>query len=148
METSIESLWKAEKCPIVNGIIYPNGSVKLLNPKYVDGFKRIPEYSGITTIKKLSETREVDFTYLIECECINVDVMNLKIYCGGAGLGGDGFVAVSHDDELMWIAFFEYSNPMIKVEWKHSKVIAYSNVGDKWIFDVHNPEFVKVQTKI
>lgn len=147
---NIAYYWENDLCPIVNGIIFADGSIRQLNPKessqqYYD----IPEYSGIETIDKLREKEEIGITNIYKRKPIQIAELNILIYCGDGSWGGEGFVAVCEKYEgremLKWIAYFDYSNPMEKVEYIDSNIVAYSNLGHRWIFNIDRPQDVSVE---
>lgn len=70
---------------------------------------------------------------------------NLIVSGGGGGFGSDGFVAASQssNDLLVWLAFFDYSNPFIELaEDSKNHVIGKTTLGELWRFDLNSPEYV------
>lgn len=142
---SLNNLWKKEKCPVVNGVIFANGVIKKLEPKEVHQNVEVPEYTGDITIENLGE--ECGLTDLYKCMKIDLEELNLRVWCGETSWGSEGFIAVSDytDDNLIWISCLDYSNPIQKVEFLDGKIYATSNLGYLWIYDINNPENVLVE---
>lgn len=149
MNYNLQLLWKDGRCPLISGILYADGTVKILNPKQVVEYNDVPEYSGTTTIQELSKLGEIYYTHIYKHKYIEITELELKVYYGEGSWGSEGFIAVcdSKQDSLQWIAFFEYSNPIINVEHVNGKIYAYSNLGHKWVFDIRHPENVRVELK-
>ena len=92
----------------------------------------------------LEKLHNLEWTYLAQlCESVENDIV---IAGGEGGIGSDGFVAVlrTSDRHLMWLAFFDDSNPFIKVSFLNGIVIAFSNLGDVWNFPLEKPHELKV----
>ena len=142
--------WENDLCPIINGIIYANGTIKILNPKtnMKNEYEYLPDFCGVMTIYEMSQKSEIQYTNIMKRQPIEVNAFNLLIYCGEGSWGGEGFVAVCErlgsSEKLNWIAYFDYSNPMERIEYQNNKIIAYSILGRKWVFDIENPEKVEV----
>lgn len=147
MNYDIQLLWEEGRCPIISGIIYSDGTVKILNPKEEEQYNYVPEYSRSTTMDEISKVEEIEYTHIYKYKSIEIAESKLKVYFGEGAWGSEGFVAIcdSIEDKLQWIAYFDYSNPMIKVEYTNGIISAYSNLGHKWIFDLKCPENVKVE---
>jgi hypothetical protein len=149
ISNDINYYWQNNLCPIINGIIFKDGTIKTMNPKEVSQCNYIPEYSGTKNINSKSEIEEISFTSIYKRKPVKIPELNLLVYCGEGSWGGEGFVAVceEHEDNevLNWIAYFDYSNPMERVEYKDKKIFAYSNLRHKWIYDAFCPENVTVE---
>jgi hypothetical protein len=141
-------LWDNDLCPIINGIIYADGTIKILNPKEAKKYYDIPEYCGIESIYSLSDKEYVGFTDIYKRKHVEIIDLNLRIYCGEGSWGSEGFVAVCDviegNELLRWIAYFDYSNPIERVEYNDGIIIAYNNHGHKWMFNISYPEKVEV----
>jgi hypothetical protein len=148
MET-VSRYWEKDLCPIINGIIYADGSIKILAARKASKNIYIPAYKETTSINELNKNGELKFTNLYKRDPIYIVTMNLLVYCGETGFGGEGFVAVceknDNNEDFKWIALFDYSNPMEKVEYVNKKIVAYSNLGHRWSFETTNPENIMVE---
>lgn len=146
MKIDIQKYWDKDLCPIINGIIFANSVVKMLEPKHADEFTYIPQFSGTTSIEEINSVDDLKLTTICKMKSLEVEEANLRIYCGEGSWGSEGFVAVCDiaDDKLQWIAYFDYSNPMVKVEYLNGKIVSYSNLGHKWEFNISTPENVLV----
>ncbi len=69
-----------------------------------------------------------------------------RVSCGEGGWGGEGFVAVSRfeDDYLLWMAFFDVSNPFEKINVRENVISGVTNLGNTWRFPIDNPERLSI----
>jgi len=131
--------WQNQKLPIVNGIIYSDGSLDWINVDYV-GDKRKIQFGSRIHLDDLLSNNEVGFSNIIINKKTQSFYKKINVYCGEGSFGGDGFVVVETQNDLhiKWIAFFETANPFEKIDIIDNKVIAYNNLNEKWIFDINN----------
>ena len=134
---------KYQECPSINGIIFPNEKINpiRLNVNWGPPIKYEIEKLRETSLKEIEIKGELfwnDCSILCEYE---YDLMNIKAIGGEGDYGSDGFVAVINllTDELMWIAFFELSNPFNKIKIEEGFVLAYSTLNCLWRFPLSSP---------
>lgn len=139
-QVDVNSEWRDEKIPIVNGIIYSDGSVDWVNVDY-DGDKREILHGSKKHLNDLLANNELGFSSISVNKKIENSDKQIKAYCGEGSFGGDGFVVVEAqtDFKVKWIAFFETANPFEKLEIIDDKIIAYNNLNEKWVFDINRP---------
>ncbi len=147
-EQMIQNKWKSRMCPIVNGIMFGNGKIVELEADKFEGITLHPQIQRITSIETFVLEHGDYWTSLDELCGFDLLSRNLRITGGEGGFGGDGFVALSHssDDQLIWIAFFEDSNPFIQVSTNNdeSVVIGITTLETVWQFPIDQPEKPKV----
>ncbi|MCK6588071.1 MAG: hypothetical protein L6Q76_10845, partial [Polyangiaceae bacterium] len=70
----------------------------------------------------------------------------LLLSCGEGAMGNEGFVAASDasSGQIRWVAFFNCSNPFIRVCAKDDNVVAENNHGHLWLFPRASPERVVI----
>ena len=149
----IQKAWKEEKCPIINGIIFGNGKVVLLDVEDFHSIirKRMQKKSikviSHSDLNELEDTNRLEWSYITELFEINDSSRGIRISCGEGGMGADGFVAVTQEgtDVLEWIAFFDISNPFMEIHIHDNEIIATTNLGDKWHFLMNKPESVYIE---
>lgn len=143
---TIQDLWAAGRIPIVSGIYFASGEVwKLIADDGNDGAtKLIP--GEVLDIDNICSNEGTSYTSIdsIFQAVLQFDARNIRVFCGEGGYGGDGFVCVTENDAVLWIAFFEYSNPFVKAEQDDGYLIAYNNCGEEWRFPIDNPQVVSV----
>jgi hypothetical protein len=67
---------------------------------------------------------------------------------GEGALGGDGVVAVLGDqNNLPWIAFFDWSNPFVSLRVEDRALEATSNLGHVWRFTLPIPQEIVVTSQ-
>ena len=151
-EQIVQHKWLAQLCPIVNGVIYGTGEITLFS--LIGGFQlsgtSIELRRGIRTcVTSFLEQNPDDWTSVTSlCEATS-DELNARVLAGEAGLGADGFVAVTrkNDEYLEWIMFFENSNPFIEVTINGPDIVAVTNLGDRWTIPLRSPENMSVETQ-
>ena len=99
-----------------------------------------------TTIKAVAQQGELHW---YPCY-INVTVEDkeckLEACAGESSMGGDGFVAVRNIEtkKVLWLAFFDCSNPFEKLVIKDGEIHASSTLNCVWKFNIHHPLGVSV----
>ncbi len=144
-ESIIQAAWRDERCPIMNGIVWGSGSMRLFDMEFSydsNAYKYTILEEVVTDVAVLKEKGELDWTYLIQLAELNRVEEGIRLSCGEAGWGGDGFVAVSRieDDYLLWMAFFDVSNPFEKINVRENVISGVTNLGNTWRFPIDNPE--------
>ena len=142
---SIQALWEKGQCIILNGVMYANGSVELV--KAYD----LPRPVGTLSLPFLEQTsldwnKTCEITTLIP-SCRSEDLSRGVVAIGGeGGMGGDGFLALTDvANRLLWIAFFDFSNPFVFVEIARSEIIAKNNLEESWHFQIAKPSQIIVE---
>jgi len=132
--------WNQKRLPIINGIIYEDGSIQRMI--ITDKNKgRSVELGSKLHLKTLKDAEEL-FLVEIDILCTKIDDENMiTVSCGDGGYGGEGYVAIETLDhgKIKWIAFFEESNPFERVEVVDNLIYAYNNLNEEWIFEINNP---------
>ena len=148
---STQQMWENRTWPVRNGLYIADGTVALLKVSmpWETSDKRISVIvSGSAKLEQIHELRENRLTHLASlCEESNAG-LKLTIFAGEGAHGSEGFVAVSQTTtgHLMWLAYFDCSNPFEKVLLKNGIVTAVSNLGHSWHFPLTQPERLTVDT--
>lgn len=150
-EIDLTAQWSAERCPIIDGIVFGDGRVKLISAdwqKQADGRLGIVlKPGGWTTLAELHAKGQLQWTGTIAlCEAVDL-AKNIRVLGGEGGLGSDGFVANVRSDngKIVWIAFFNNSNPFEVVQIHNHHVLAKTNLGTWWRFPLDAPDRVTLQ---
>jgi hypothetical protein len=145
IQSAIQELWREEKCPILNGVIYGTGkTVSMYLPS-------VPREVNVLLDLKEIERGEIDsflkkkpdfatsITQLGESFSNSND---LRASCGEGSFGADGYVALSsiNDDRLIWIIFFDDSNPFIEVIFSGANIKALTTLDTEWTIPIDTPE--------
>ena len=145
-EIDLTAQWRAERCPIIDGIVFGDGSIKLVNAnwqKQENGRLGIVlKPGGGTTLAELHAKGRLQWTGVIgQCEAVDV-VRNIRVIGGEGGLGSDGFVANVRDDDgkVVWLAFFNISNPFATVQIHDDHVLARTTLETWWRFPLDAPD--------
>jgi len=137
------AIWNNERLPIINGIINSDGYIDNIHIDFDENnnCQRILVKGGRCRIESFFlEKASIGFTNILIYDEITNHEKNIKIYCGGGGYGGEGFiVAESIDLGVKWIAYFEESNEFLRCEINGNTIIAYNNCNEKWTFDIDIP---------
>ena len=150
MNSILDEHWSRGFCPIINGIVFSSGKIDWVNIELrsTPGSTQFHLTPGTSTsLEDLEKEDDLEWTTVITLSECQSQRLNLKVICGEGGLGSDGFVAVSEfsSKDLLWIAFFECSNPFIKIHLQNGVVTAETTLGNSWVFPVFSPEKVTVK---
>ncbi|MFE8646716.1 hypothetical protein ACFX58_16685 [Sphingomonas sp. NCPPB 2930] len=133
----INQLWKNEKLPIINGVLFPDGT--LINFSIEEGFERKIKCDGKSFIdlnNLLLASVDVFF---------QLDLPFGHLTCGEGSMGGDGFVCMEKGQAIEWVAFFENSNPFHKLSKENDFFIAENNLSELWKFSINGPSSVNIK---
>jgi hypothetical protein len=140
---SIENFIEHLECPIVNGIIFPNETVTLIDVEVQ--WNKPTKYNfkigKNVPVAEISKGEVYAWTScVILCELLD-EKNKILVLSGEAGFGGDGFVAVIDliSKKTKWIAFFDCSNPFDGLILKGQYLLASSTLNCVWQFHIINP---------
>jgi hypothetical protein len=143
--TPLQSLFDAERWPIVSGIYFDSSEVVLIEGELEHWVHPIA-HSTLASIVELNQEWMTSLTTLFETEDPRVGV---RVMCGEGAHGSEGFVAMSRlEGRLAWVAYFRWSNPFMKATIKDGRVIATTNLGHSWSFPIDHAEQVQVDWEV
>ena len=150
-EQLVQLKWKTGMCPILNGIIFGDGAIVELETYRSSSEDLLQVRIRRNTDVEDFSTNHADYwTETISLCELQISDKDLEIIGGEGGFGSDGFVAVSRvsDGYLIWIAFFEDSNPFIQLSVNNncSEILGITTLGKIWQFPIEHPEQVKIIT--
>ncbi|HVD98413.1 MAG TPA: hypothetical protein VNB90_09435 [Cytophagaceae bacterium] len=131
------------ECPSVDGIIFPDETVQLLSVKVDWGLpiNYTINMASKTSIKILNDKGELHWnSCAILVRLIN-QKYSIEIIAGEGDYGSDGFVGIMDfaTKKMIWIAFFNNSNPFEEVKVIDEEIYAKSTLGCIWRFKIKNP---------
>jgi hypothetical protein len=139
LEDFIEHL----ECPQANGIIFPDGTIRLLNTGNLKKKSiNIITETGQTSLATLAENNLLHWD---SCGVMNVRTdkkLSIEVMAGEcSGHGSYGFVAVVEliSKKLQWLAFFEWSNPFDRIEIVGKEIHVRSTMDQLWKFNIKDP---------
>ena len=124
------------KAPLMNGILYPDGTFHQVVICQLGRHSfQLEKYQE----KKvdISEVEWIEFDTLSEVRPSDSDFC---VKAGEGAFGGDGFVLLTKHEVVEWIAFFENSNPLSIVEADDEKAIVESDLGLRLSIPFSNPQ--------
>ncbi|WP_426586044.1 hypothetical protein [Mucilaginibacter sp. R-33] len=136
------------ECPSVNGIIFSDRTIQLFEVEI--SWERPTEFklqtSSTTSIDDLEKTGEL---YWSSCAILDEfidETGSIKAFCGEASHGSDGFIGIMdlNKEKVIWIAFFNSSNPFNKVTIEDEQVTAVSTIKNVWKFNINKPTIIEV----
>ncbi len=142
----LQDRWKKHQCLIINGIVFEDGRILQFDkPKIGKSTLQIVNKTDLqVAITELGDY----WTTLIPICKVRFQEDDLLVESGQGGLGEDGYVAVSRasDNHLVWLAFFDYSNPFYKVSVRNAEaiVVCETTYGDTWQFHLNEPDYIEV----
>jgi hypothetical protein len=135
----LEQAWHQRHGPIVKGLLFPDGVVIPI-AGWPPG-SGPPQFGRRTTLKELDVNQPVEWTVLGQlAQAVSADG-TLRAVAGEGGMGGDGFVALEAvpDGRLLWLAFFDDTNPFETIRFEDGFVAAATNLGREFRFPVADP---------
>jgi len=142
-------MWEEKRWPIRNGIYFADETVVLMDVSIPWKIGDETPSATISNSIKLNELEEFQKNIKTRigqsCEQ-SYPKLNLLISCGGGSHGSEGFIAMTQitTSNLVWLAYFDCSNPFEKVSLSDGVVTAVSNLGHKWQLPLEKPETLKI----
>jgi hypothetical protein len=149
--------WFNRRCPLLNGITHADGRVITIHvewhPVRQDSgagprYRYCVEKTGTTSIQDILARGKLQWTNVHAiCESRAHSTRDLRAYCGCDDWEGTGFVALSRadNDQFIWVAYFENSEPFVAVQLTSTSVDAVSEEGNVWTLPIERPEDVTVR---
>jgi len=139
--------WKNSRLPIINGILYEDGSIRNI---YVIRHNSISEIKlgERSHINSLINDKDFFTIYAYVLNTVKDNEKMIMVSCGDGSFGGDGFVIVEKLDQtkIKWIFVSDNSNPFEKVRIVNDSIFAYNNLNEKWIFEINNPTNIIIRS--
>lgn len=153
----VQSRWDEDKCLRVNAIVSGDGQVTLLRfldqtltgvrQVTVSVAERMPVTEYIRThVARAEDLEEIWTDMVTSCEAQSPD-RKIRVRGGESNWGSNGYLAVSTqpDDKLLWVAFFEDSNPFVEVKFDDlGNVLAATSLRDIYQFPIVSPDRLHV----
>ena len=144
MEALIQDRWREEKAPIIDGVLFASGDIALFRYEWIAepsiGVRAVATGQH-TTLQEFLDAKPGFWTALTELGSVPWLEGGLRIVCGGGGFGADGYVGacVADTNYLLWLAFFQESNPFDEITLEGATAIARSTYGQRWTFPIREP---------
>lgn len=138
--------WSEGEVPVLNGIMESGGRLHLV--RATDPPRCLPMSLQLEKELDLAYLFETDWTIAITSNRACDPISGMTAVCGECGMGSDGFVAVQASEEpasLLWLAFFDFSNPFDSVRFEEGFLKATNNLLEEWSFSLTNPWQVKIR---
>ena len=128
-----------------NSITFGDGSVILLEKEKLQESAIIIKIKNKTNIESIITSDYDNFSF--------IDVLKIyrhksfTVYIGEGSYGGDGFIYLTDNksSELVWFAFFDFSDPFVDVIINNDQIITTTNNDRNWTFLLKNPELINVE---
>ncbi|MDC0711450.1 hypothetical protein POL68_23465 [Stigmatella sp. ncwal1] len=151
VENLIQEKWKDELCPGVNGVLFSDGELILMECvllMHERGAQVRVRPLARSTLRSALEFNENLWAFITELASYSWAEGNIRLSCGEGSMGSDGYVAAVRisDDRLVWAAFFDCSNPFEEIKVVNGEVVVVSTYGHRWSFPIEHPERVMVQS--
>ena len=127
--------WIQGKVPVVNGVIEAGGQVHRVHP--VDLPRKLPMTLRGDEPTELALLPRIEWTISLPSEKMRDSESEMIAIVGECGMGSDGFVviqATERPDSILWVAFFDFSNPFESVRFEGATIKARNNVREEWRF--------------
>ena len=147
----LERFYEEKECLAENGILFGNGLLQLIQ---VDvAFDPSVTYQ-IRLGEKLDLRAKGGHAGFHSCLCSTMcrvvdSNANLEAIGGSGDYGSDGFVALVdfNSKSLIWVAYFDCSNPFETITFSNDLLIARSTMNHSWEFPLKHPESLVVRSR-
>jgi hypothetical protein len=132
--------WLSSEVPVLNGGVLRSGRAHLIRP--IDAPRILPLRLPSAGNADFGSLGELMWTHAGPYEPVMDASTGLVSIVGEGGMGADGFVAVQSGmapDTLLWLAFFDFSNPFESVRFEDGFLKARNNLDEEWHFDLAEP---------
>jgi hypothetical protein len=136
----LEQAWEQRWCPMVNGLLFPDGSVVPVVAWPAAG--GAPTLGARVRISDLAGQGPLRWTTLGPiARAVSPDRARIAAV-GDGGQDADGFVALLGGPQkgLVWLAFLDDSGPFEAVRFEGEEVVARAAGGREWRFPADAPE--------
>lgn len=141
-DARLSDLLDEERFPCVDGVYLPSGEVVVMECAQ-NLWVRPLAGSTLASILSYNEDMMTSLGPLFTERAFGY------VISGGEGSNGsEGFLALrSADGALVWVAYFQTSNPFTGARVEGDRVIAETNLGHRWSFPIGDPARVTVVWK-
>lgn len=136
---TLSELWKKEECPLVEGVIFNDGTVIEFNITNSTSGKLQFEEIGRTQIVEILKQDSGNYKNLYHSTTQQVH-QSYKYMAGEGSWGGDGYVACLdlNTNNVLWIFTSDRINPIISLEFSNNKIIAKNNLSCAFSIEVNS----------
>jgi hypothetical protein len=127
---NIIELWQNEKLPIKDGLYFADGRSFLLDT--------MASSYNLKSMVRLSQF-DLDAFLRADPECLTSIMVTKKVLlgqqegylcCGEGAHGSEGFFArLDQTEKLIWVVYFQESNPFVDIKTSDDHVIFETNIG-------------------
>ena len=136
---TINDLWQKEECPLIDGIIFRDGTIIefTITNSVLTGMQF--EMAKQTSLKELIAQKTVDYKCLYHSK-IEKEYAPFKYMVGEGSWGGDGYIACFDlkTNDLLWIFTSDKINPIVAVKFLNGKLIAKNNIAFEFSLDINS----------
>lgn len=149
-DSIIQAKWRDGYVLAVNGVTWGGGRVLLLEcltARGREGTRLSVAPLAETTVDSILGFSPQRWTAVTELASCLDGSASLRFSAGEGSMGADGYVAATQvsDGSLLWVAFFDCSNPFLTVRIDGQRVIAVSSLDFEWSYPIDRPESVAVR---
>lgn len=125
---SIHELWKEEKCPLVDGVIFDDGTVLEFNVTDSPSGRLLFDVKRKTDVKEILGQELDNYTHLYHSTLNKVHGAH-RYMAGEGSWGGDGYVACLDlkTNALLWVFTSDKINPIVDLDFLNGKIMATNN---------------------
>ena len=146
MTNSLTDHWKSQRAPIVNGIIFPNGTV---HPVLSAGAPRhLPLHLRIEGEEQVTLDGRTQWTGITPSVEVADAGLGLTAITGECGMGCDGCIVLleNPNHRIRWLAFFDFSNPFESLAFEAGHVVARNNLNEIWKLPIDGKGAIEVRS--
>lgn len=138
----ITTLWLNEQCPVTNGIYYADGEVTEMHIDETINSVVVGQQTTLNKILTKAPKYLSDICIFAEVDFVS-DSASYTAHAGDGSYGSDGFVCLTQNSAVLWIAFFD-SNEFMVMKYKNHHLHAVNNCRSEWGFQIDAPEKISI----
>jgi hypothetical protein len=134
---SINELWKNEECPLVDGVIFNDGTVIEFSTTNSLSGGLIFDVKRKTDLKEILQNNPDNYKCLYHSALEKIHESN-RYTAGEGSWGGDGYIACLDlkTNDVLWIFTSDKINPIIDLDFSNGKIIAKNNNNSVFSIEV------------
>jgi hypothetical protein len=151
-EQTLETRWRARQAPLTDGIVFPSGKMIVFDycvqsDERGFDFGIYDEAEDNLSNFVASHGEHDAWTPLLTIGSHECPERGIRVEFGEGSFGCYGFVACTDlaTERLLWLAFFQESNPFVRAHCRGDTIEATTNLGHTWTFPIHRPERLSVR---
>ncbi|MFT6501171.1 MAG: hypothetical protein ACJASQ_001283 [Crocinitomicaceae bacterium] len=135
---SLNELWKEEKCPLVDGVLFDDGTVLEFSVTDSPSGRLLFDVKRKTDIKEILGPELDNYTHLYHSRLNKIHGPH-RYMAGEGSWGGDGYVACLDlkTNAVLWVFTSDKINPIVGLDFSNGRIMATNNWSTLFSIDIN-----------